>query len=228
MISIVIPTLNAEARLGLCLEALIAPTISGLVKEVIVVDGGSEDRSREIADGYGASILSSPPGRGRQLAAGARAARAQWLLCLHADTVLGSQWERAARDHMNARPDAAGVFCLRFDAGGFAPRLVAMGAMLRTRVFKLPYGDQGLFISRALYDEIGGYGEEPLFEDVAIIRRLTERRGRSALRLLPASATTSAARYQREGYLRRVLRNQRLLARYLAGETPEALVKDYR
>jgi hypothetical protein len=112
---------------------------------------------------------------------------------------------------------------LRFDAGGVAPRLVAGWANLRTRMFGLPYGDQALLVSRRAYHAAGGYPDIPLMEDVALARAL---KGRIAL--LPLAVTTSAARFQREGWLRRGARNLWLLARYLCGADPARLAARYR
>lgn len=228
MLSIVIPTLNEEARLSACLGALTGPAAGGLVGEVVVADGGSTDATANIADGFGARIITSPPGRGGQLRAGAAAAKGDWLLFLHGDTVLEAGWAEAAEAFIDENPDRAAVFTLAFDAEGLAPRVVAAGAMARTRIFKSPYGDQGLLIARTLYDGIGGYRETPLFEDVDIVRRLVRAKGRGALRVLKAKAVTSAARYERDGYVRQVLKNAWRLMRYYTGAAPEDLAKNYR
>ncbi len=227
MISVVIPTLNAESRLARCLEALVPAACDGTVKEVVVVDGGSTDRTAEIADGFGARVIAHAPGRGGQLRAGAGEARGQWLLFLHGDTILDDKWAAVARNHMECESARLGVFTLAFETKAPAAKLVSAGAMIRTRMLSLPYGDQGLFVSRALYDEIGGYRDIPLFEDVDIIRRLVKRFGRGVIKVLPATAATSAERYERMGYARCVIRNNLLLARFLFGASPEVLLKAY-
>lgn len=227
MISAVIPTLNTGPRLAVCLDALVAGSLEGLVKDVIVVDGGSSDETLNIADEFGARILPAPPGRGGQLKRGAKAARGAWLLFLHGDTVLEPGWRAAAQTFMKESTNKAAVFTLAFDAQGWAPRLIAAGAMARTRLIASPYGDQGLFVSRALYDEIGGYQEMPLFEDVDIIRRLIKAKGRRALQILNVKAVTSAERYERRGYIRQVASNAWRLARYQLGAAPEDLAREY-
>ncbi len=226
MISVVIPTLNAGARLKAALAALVPGVIEGIVKEVVVSDGGSSDGAEAIADIAGARIVKGERGRGAQLARGAAAARGEWLLFLHADTVLEEGWVKAAREAMTDRNRAA-VFTLAFDARGVAPRLVAAGAMIRTRLFCAPYGDQGLLISRALYDELGGFASLPLFEDVDLVSRLVRAKGRGALRVMNTKAVTSADRYERDGYVRRVAKNAWCLALYRFGVAPARIAEIY-
>lgn len=226
MISVVIPTLNAGERLKAALAALVPGALEGLVKEVIVSDGGSGDDTEAIADAAGARIVTGERGRGLQLARGAAAARGEWLLFLHADTVLSQEWIEGAREIMKDE-DCAGAFTLAFDAKGFAPRLVAAGAMIRTRLFCAPYGDQGLLISMALYDEIGGFAPLPLFEDVDIVARLVRAKGRRALCVMKAKAVTAADRYERDGYLRRVLKNAWCLTLYRFGVAPARIAEMY-
>ena len=228
MLSIIIPTLNAAPRLSLCLEALVRPTIDGLIKEVIVVDGGSRDDSVKIAEGFGARVLIERPGRGGQLKAGAEIARGDWHLFLHGDTVLSEGWAEEAAKFMAADWANAGVFTLAFDKKGFAPWLVARGAMMRTKGAKSPYGAQGFLISKKLYHEIGGYQDMPLFEDVDIVDRLMKRKGAMALHVFKSKAVTSAERYERDGYMRRVLKNSWHLLRYRMGTAPEDLARTYR
>ncbi|MGG7566084.1 TIGR04283 family arsenosugar biosynthesis glycosyltransferase [Rhodovulum sp. DZ06] len=221
-ISVVIPTLNAADRIGPCLGALSEALLEGLLREVILVDGGSEDAIGDVAEAVGAKLIEAPRGRGTQLAAGAAAAQGAWLLFLHADTVPGPGWVGAVQRHMMEFPDRAGWFRLRFDDDGFAPRAVAGWANLRSGLFGLPYGDQGLLVPRSLYRQVGGFPEIPLMEDVALARRL-----KGKLRPLGAEAATSAERYRRDGWLRRGARNLSTLGMYAVGVPPETLAKRY-
>lgn len=226
-LSIILPTLNAAQEIGPTLRALVAGVEAGLVRELIIADGGSTDDIADIAEAVGAKFLAGPPGRGGQLGRGAQAAQGEWLLFVHADTVLAEDWPALARRHMERAamgPDQAAAFRLAFDDDGVAARWVAGWANLRTRWFALPYGDQGLLISRALYDAVGGFRDIPLMEDVALARAV----GRRRLTLLPSVATTSAARYRREGWFRRGVKNWTCLALYFAGVAPERIAERYR
>lgn len=220
-ISVIIPTLDAEAGLGLCLDALGEGLAAGLIRELIVSDAGSCDGTLPLAEAAGARIVTGPPSRGGQLCLGAEAAEGDWLLFLHADTVLGPGWAEVVEAALH-RPGAY-WFHLRFDAGGAMAWIVARWANLRARLFGLPYGDQGLLIDRKSYDAAGGFPDIPLMEDVALARAL---RGR--LRPLPATAITSAAKYRQQGWLRRGARNLGTLARYFAGVDPKVLAARYR
>lgn len=221
-ISVIMPALDAAAGIA---DALGAVAVPGLVGERIVVDGGSADGTVEIARAAGARVIAAERGRGAQLAAGASAARADWLLFLHADTVLARGWaEEAARfiaDPANLARAAAFRFAL--DEPRRRGRLLEAGVALRSRLFALPYGDQGLLIGRDFHDRLGGFGTLPLYEDVDFIRRI----GRRRLSLLRTPAVTSAARYRRGGYLLRPLRNLCLLGLYFAGVAPRRLTRLY-
>jgi rSAM/selenodomain-associated transferase 2 len=219
-LSIVIPTLNAAEALPACLGALIEGVEAGLVRELIISDGGSDDATCAMAEEVGALVLTGPASRGGQLRRGCAAASGGWLLILHADTQMPPGWSALVANHFQA--GAPAHFKLRFDTPGIAPGLVAGWANLRARLCKLPYGDQGLLISRTDYDAAGGYPDIPLMEDVALARAL----GRS-LQMLPMALTTSAARYQRDGWLKRGTRNLALLIRYLLGADPEDLARRY-
>jgi len=222
-VSVVIPTLDAAGNIGPCLGALGEAALDGVIHEVIVADGGSIDAIAEIAEAVGARLIAAPPGRGSQLAAGARAAGGDWLLFLHADTVLMPGWSAAVLAHIQTRPGMAGFFTLHFDRPGPMARAVAAWANLRAALFALPYGDQGLLVSWALYEQAGGYPEIPLMEDVALVRRI----GRRRLARLGAGAETSATRYAADGWLRRGWRNLTTLTLYFLGVDPERLARRY-
>ncbi len=221
-VSVVIPTLNAEAHLGPTLMRLAEGLTEGLIREVIFADGGSDDGTAEIAAEAGARLVEAPKSRGRQLIAGCEAANGSWLLVIHADSRLPEGWPALLRDHMERHPRDAGHFRLGFDCGGLPARLTAGWANLRSRLFALPYGDQGLLIPRRLYHETGGYPPLPLMEDVALVRSL---RGR--LHLIPGTMVTSAMRYRRDGWLRRGWRNLSTLALYLMGVDTFRLAERY-
>jgi rSAM/selenodomain-associated transferase 2 len=222
-ISVVIPTLNAAHDLPECTLALFEGLEAGLIRELIISDGGSADDIAALAAELGATLVVGPAGRGGQLARGAGAASGDWLLFLHADTVLTDGWTRAVLTHLLTQPEKAGYFRLAFRANGLAPAVVAGWANFRARAFGLPYGDQGLLIPRGLYRASGGFRDISLMEDVAIARQL-----RGYLCALPAVAQTSAARYQQQGWLRRGARNLWALALYFAGVSPERLAREYQ
>ncbi|WP_172295970.1 TIGR04283 family arsenosugar biosynthesis glycosyltransferase [Pseudoruegeria sp. HB172150] len=221
-VSIIIPTLEAAADLPGTLASLGEGLEAGLIRELILSDGGSEDGTRALAEEAGAYLVSGAPGRGGQLGRGAGQSQGEWLLFLHADTWLGQGWSRAVLDHIRDHPGKAGYFRLGFRASGSAPRFVAGWANLRARALGLPYGDQGLLVRRDLYDEVGGYQDIPLMEDVALARALAGR-----LVVLGGTAWTSAEKYRRQGWMRRGGRNLLTLTRYLMGADPERLAEGY-
>ena len=179
MISVVIPTGNAERLLPRCFDSLIAGAVRGVVREVIVADAGSTDATLQIADAAGAHILHIRKGRGHQLAEGAAAAKSDWLLFLHPETALEPGWEVEVESFLDrARIDDPRAAVFRFaleDFGGAARRAEAK-AHLRATLFALPYGDQGLLISKRLYQQVGGYRALDRMEDADLVRRIGRRR----------------------------------------------------
>ena len=214
-LSVVIPALNAAARLPATLAAI------GNGPEIIVVDGGSSDGTLGVAPV--AHVISAPRGRGSQIAAGIEAASHAWLLLLHADTRLAPEWRSAAAAHMQAGPSRAGYFRFRLDSRDPRARRLERMVAWRSCVLGLPYGDQGLLIHRDLLRTVGGMAQLPLMEDVDLVRRI----GRRRLVALDADAVTSAARWERDGYLRRSARNLLCLSLWFAGVPPRLIVRLY-
>ena len=218
MISVVISARNAARPLAATLSALIPPAIDGIVRQVIVVDGGHPTARRKWPISPAPTSLQRAGDRGDQLAKGAARARFPWLLFLNAGTVLEDGWERSATTFMRRvdsgeRTSAAGAFTLRLDDTGIAPRLIERLIHLRCKIWRKPYGDQGLLIPRQLFDAVGGYKNLPMMEDIDLARRL----GRHRLVMLDANAVISAERYKTDGYLLRSMRNQVCQALYGAG-----------
>jgi len=220
-LSIIIPVLNAEGGLPAVLASLIEGVEAGLVRELVVSDGGSTDGSCALAQEAGGLVVHGAAGRGGQMARGADVAAGSWLLFLHGDTVLAAGWSEVVLAHMGA-DQRAGYFRLRFAAEGFWPWFVAGWANVRSKLFGLPYGDQGLLISRDLYDAVGGFADMALMEDVVMARSLKGR-----LCGLPVEALSSAARYRQAGWARQGARNLWRLVRYLAGVDVELLGRGY-
>lgn len=220
-ISVIIPTLNAEQILPACLGGLMEGVEAGLIRELIISDGGSTDSTGAIAQAWGAETLQTIASRGGQLRRGAAQAAGEWLLFVHADTVLQEGWSKRVQAHL-AHPGQAAWFRLSFDHSGIAAGAVAGWANLRSRL-GLPYGDQGLLISAVLYAQVGGFPDQPLMEDVAIARAL-----KGKLTELDAVARTSADKYIRQGWFSRGGRNLWTLLRYFAGVDIDRLAAGYR
>ncbi len=220
VLSIVIPTLDAVATLPAALAALAEGA-----DEIVVADGGSADDTLALAAAHGARVIAAPRGRGAQLAAGAAAANGDWLLFLHADTRLAAGWRTPVNRFMSGRENRlrAAYFRFALDDDAAAARRLERVVAWRCRRLALPYGDQGLLMSRALYVAVGGYRPIVLMEDVDIVRRL----GRVRLAALDHPAVTSAARYRRDGYLRRSARNLVCLSAWFLGVDPRRIARLY-
>lgn len=179
MISVVVPTENSGRLLPRCFDSLIAGAVRGVVREVIVSDAGSTDGTLVIADAAGAHVVHSRKNRGAQMADGAAIAKSDWLLFLHPETALEAGWEMEAESFIDQavmeRPRAAVFHFALEDFGGEARRAEAKAA-LRTGLFALPYGDQGLLIPKRLYQKLGGYRALVDVEDADLVRRIGRRR----------------------------------------------------
>ena len=220
-VTVIIPCLNSAHQIVPLAGQLYDGVSAGVISRLILADGGSHDDTRDLAHELGAKFIQTAPGRGVQLAAACAQMHSDWLLILHADSCLPDGWIDAVKKALRD-PGFAHYFDLRFDAQGIAPRWTAGWANLRSRIFGLPYGDQGLLIHHRLYRQVGGYPDMPLMEDVALARRL-----RGHLHPLGAALTTSAAAYLRHGWLRRGAANLWRLIRFLLGADPVKLVRKY-
>lgn len=218
-LSVIIPALNAGRWLAETLGALRG------VDDIVLVDGGSADRTVEIAAACGARVISAPRGRGTQLIAGAMATKGDWLLFLHADTVLENGWRDQAARFMSSGENAERAATFRFAVDDPSPQARRLERLVnwRTRALGLPYGDQALLIRHDFYQSLGGYPPWPIMEDVELVRRI----GRRRLVILDARAHTSAERWQRDGWTRRSLRNLVCLTLYMCGMPPRHIVRLY-
>jgi rSAM/selenodomain-associated transferase 2 len=224
VLSVVIPTLNAAGTLSATLASLAEAKAARLEHEIIVSDGGSTDGTVAVALRAKARVIAGARGRGVQLAAGAGASIGDWFLFLHADTRLSAGWTRAVRSFCSGDAARAAYFQLVLDDAGSAARRVEALARWRCGALALPYGDQGLLVSRKTYKAIGGFRPLPLMEDVDMARRL----GRARLVALDHAAITSAERYRRDGWWARPLRNLSCLSLYFLGVPPSFLTRLYR
>ncbi len=219
-ISIITPVLNEEQQIVSFLEAM-----AGLsVHEHILVDGGSTDRTRQLIERYPVRLLGAAPGRGGQQNAGAATATGDSLLFLHCDSRLPGEFQHYVNKVLQRPLVAAGAFKLRIDHPGPGYRVIEKGVNLRSRLLSLPYGDQAIFMKKAVFQEIGGFPDQPILEEIPLLRRL-RRHGKIAL--APVSVTTSARRWQQLGILRTTLINQLMLAGMLVGVSTRQLAKFY-
>jgi rSAM/selenodomain-associated transferase 2/rSAM/selenodomain-associated transferase 1 len=220
-VSVIIPALNEERHIAATLRA----AGGSPCHEVIVVDGGSTDSTVQCAQKAGATVLASKPGRARQMNAGAARAEGGSLLFLHADTLLPPEWADVVPRTLRATGVAAGAFRFRIAENFPGKSFIEWTTDLRSRWLQRPYGDQGLFLTRALFEEIGGFADLPIMEDYEFTARL-RRRGRIVT--VGEAALTSGRRWQTLGVLRTTLRNQWMLAAYHLGVTPQTLATRYR
>ncbi len=219
-ISIIIPALNEAATIA---EALLSAQ-SDSVAEFILVDGGSHDKTAQLALDHGAKILTSPTGRAKQMNIGAAAATGDVLLFLHADTRLPEGFCDYIRQIMAQSGTVAGAFQLSIDAPHPALRFIERMANWRSRRLQIPYGDQALFLKADMFREMGGFADMPIMEDFELVLRL-RKRGRIAI--APASVATSARRWTSIGIWRTTLINQASIVAYYSGVAPSRIARWY-
>jgi rSAM/selenodomain-associated transferase 2 len=222
-ITVVIPVLNDTAALALLLPAL----SSDSAIEIIVVDGSeTSDPALDVLRERHSDVrwMRSAPGRGAQMNHGARHARGRWLVFLHSDTRLGASWIDVLRCLDEQPRIVGGSFRFALDSPSRWARWIEWGVRIRVRLFDLAYGDQALFVRRTVFEELRGYRELPLMEDVEFIRRL---RRHGKLEHADVPAITSARRWEQDGWFRRSLDNVLLVSLFLAGYSPERLARRY-
>jgi rSAM/selenodomain-associated transferase 2/rSAM/selenodomain-associated transferase 1 len=219
-ISVIIPTLNEADNIEKTIERI------GTAKnrEIIVVDGGSHDNTVPLAKSLGATVITASPPKARQMNTGAAAATGNILLFLHADTWVPERFDEHVINALSQSNVVAGAFALRIDSPASAFRRIERLANWRSRRLRLPYGDQGLFMTSELFRQMGGFCDIPIMEDFELARRL---RKKGEVVTLAVSAVTSARRWQRRGILRTTLINQLVITAYCAGFSLEAIERWY-
>ncbi len=220
-ISIVVPVLNEEKQLARILDLQNRATHV----ELIIVDGGSHDRTLDLAIQSGAKIVQSAPGRAQQMNAGAAIATGEILLFLHADTQLPDRFDAMIRATLSQPNTLAGAFKLNIALDLPGIRWVERGVNWRSRYLQFPYGDQALFLHAQTFVEIGGFPALPIMEDFEFVRHL---RRSGKIEILPVAVMTSGRRWQRFGVLRTTIVNQIVIAAYLLGVSPKRIDQWYR
>jgi rSAM/selenodomain-associated transferase 2 len=217
-LSVVIPTWNEASNL--------APTLGALPEgaEVVVADGGSVDGTLDIARRWGARIVACEQGRARQMNCGARETEGDTLLFLHADAALGAGAGEAIESALSDPAVVGGFFRLRIRTARVTLRLAAAGSNLRARALRMPYGDQGLFLRRSVYEELGGFPDVPFLEDVALIRRV---RTKGRLAAVPVSLSTGDRHWSELGIPGTTLLDWTMVGLYFAGVSPATLASHY-
>jgi len=227
LVSIIIPTVNEILNVGPQ-----ARTLAALPEaEVIFVDGDSSDGTPQELEACCCGLanlrfIHAPRRRSSQMNAAARVAKGEWLIFLHADTFLpATSFQHFLQSIKSQRELNAGAFTFRVQHERWVYRYLEFYVGVRSRIMKLPYGDQALFVRRSLFEELGGYREDyPLMEDVELVRRLNHREG---FAILPAPVYTSARRFEGEGYLKRTCGNLYLQLLYALGVHPQKLAQRY-
>lgn len=228
--SVILPVLNEAAIINSMMDHLKALAGSDQC-EFIVVDGAPDGSTIKAITDHDVYCVKSQQGRALQMNAGAAAAKGELLIFLHADTRLPRNAfnlinQMMTRQTMTQQSLIGGAFDLRIGSERPMLKIIARIASLRSRLTRIPYGDQAIFIRRDYFDQMGRYPEIPLMEDVALMRRIKKAGGR--IGFIPEPVITSARRWLKEGILYATARNWLLLGAYFLGVSPEKLAKYYR
>lgn len=222
-ISIILPVFNESLLLPSLLQSLARYQDGNF--EVIVADGGSSDGTLSIAKQFSVRFVLSPKGRGIQMNYGANMAEGEILLFLHADSTLDPKGLDAIRETLRDDQVVGGAFRLSIDSSHWGLRLISFGANLRTSLSRIPYGDQGIFIRKKVFERMGGFQNLPFMEELDFFRCLKKE---GKVSLLRERIRTSPRRWYQEGIIKVTLRNQVFLALYYCGVSPHRLVRWYQ
>lgn len=218
-ISVIIPTLAEEKGLARTLTSVLAEDV-----EVIVVDGGSADRTCQIAEEMGALVLHAEPGRGRQMNVGAMSATGEILLFVHGDTTLPEGYGAEIRRGLARSGVALGAFSLELRGQSRGLGLISWGANMRSKWLGLPYGDQGLFMGRGVFDSVGGYPQTAIMEDFSLVQAM---RKKGRIYVSKRRVVSSGRRWDQRGLFTPTLLNQVIIFGFLLGLSPQRLAKIY-
>jgi rSAM/selenodomain-associated transferase 2 len=223
--SFIIPVWNEEAIIAGTIEHVRGLGASGSA-EIIVVDGDPEGGTIKVAQHLGVKTAISEKGRGNQMNVGASLAAGDILIFLHADTHLPHDVLELIEAAMADGSCIAGAFDLAIDSKRLAFRLIEKAASFRSRMTRIPYGDQTVFIRKKDFFGLGGFRDIPIMEDVEFMRRIKKRKGKICI--IGRAALTSPRRWEKEGIVYTTLRNWLILSLYLFGVRPEKLIRFYR
>jgi len=222
--SIIIPVLNEGDRINALIEHLHNQGFE-FSYEVIVVDGDPQGGTIRAIGSEAVVTITAEKGRGRQMNAGAAVARGDILIFLHADTMLPNSALKKISRALERQDYVGGAFDLKIDSDRLFLRYISVRASLRSRLNRIPYGDQAIFMRKKYFDRIGRFKDIPLMEDVELMRRV-KKDGRK-IHILRDKVTTSARRWQRDGAIYTTVRNQVLVALFRIGVSPGRLAKYY-